>query len=112
MENKTLITKKDLLSFRFLVIEIEDFKEEIKRLETLNLSGKSYINIKNEVLGIKDKTSRIAINIADLRKKIENRVKILNEKLKSFNDFIENIEDSETRIIMRFRYERGFPGKR
>lgn len=94
------MTEKELSNYFYLKKEAEDLEE---RLNTLGY-GISAIQPKDVNISSKKQTASIQEKITQLKEIwIEKRVKALEEYIK-IEKYINSVEDTEIRTIMRYRF--------
>lgn len=101
------VTKKELSQLYDLNREIEQQQYRLEELESV-LQGKSAkiigmplnLNLQEEMVNCKS-------DIADLRKLISINIERCWYELKKINKFIDSVEDSKMRQILRLRYING-----
>lgn len=101
------MNKKELSQLYYLNKEIEQQKRRIEELEcvatssTAKLSGVPYTG------GISDKVGKYAAELADLKALLELNIQKCWYELNRLNRFIDDVDDSELRMILRLRYING-----
>lgn len=98
------MTKKELSQLHNLNIEIQNDKKRLQEL--LNLINGRAFKLSDMPHGtwINDNTSLYACEMADLKLKIEQNIKKCWIEANRINQFIQNIDDSFMRQIIRLRY--------
>lgn len=94
------MTKKKLSQLYYLKKEIRQQQKRLQELETTATSCTSKITGIPHGMGINDKISKYAAQIADLKGLLDLNLK----RCFCINRFIESVEDSEMRIILTLRY--------
>ena len=98
------MTKKELKNLYYLRKEIKEQQKRLEELESLATGYTSRISGLPNGKGISDKIGNYATEIADLKNLIaKNLAKCIGE-YKKLTIFIENIEDSQLRLILTLRY--------
>lgn len=94
------MTEKELSKYYFLKKEVEDLEERIKELG----NGLGAIKYTDTIKGIGGKKTSLQEKIVELKNLwMEKRVSALEEYIR-IEKYISNIEDSEIRSIMRYRF--------
>lgn len=101
------MTKQELSQLYHLNREIEHMQKRLKELESIATSSTSRITGMPHGSGVSDKVGDYAAEITDLKELIDLNLKKCFYELNRLNRYIENIEDSEIRIIMSLRYING-----
>ena len=100
------MTPERLKQYRSLKAEIEELAEQIQMLESSDIvqgSDKEFPYIKHN---FKVETAECDRTRELLRKEL----RLLKSEYHALNEFINNIADSETRRIFRYRYIEGLKG--
>lgn len=98
------MTKKELSQLYYLKKEIRQQQKRLQELETAATSCTSKITGMPHGMGINDKISKYAAQIADLKGLLDLNLKKCFYELNRINRFIESVEDSEIRMILTLRY--------
>ncbi len=98
------MTKKELSQLYYLKKEIRQQQKRLQELETAATSCTSKITGMPHGMGINDKISKYAAQIADLKGLLDLNLKKCFYELNRINRFIESVEDSEMRLILTLRY--------
>jgi len=101
------MTKQELSQLYYLNREIEHLQERIIELETVASSCSSQITGMPHASGISDKIGKYAAEIADLKYLLSLNLQKCFYELNRLNRFINNVEDSEMRQILTYRYISG-----
>ncbi len=101
------LTKKELSQLYWLNKEIALQQQRLQELE--NLATTCTISITGMPKGFssQDKLSKYVAEITDLKRLIDVNVKKCLDELNGLNSYIENIEDSQVRLILSLRYIKG-----
>lgn len=98
------MTKKELSQLYYLKKEIKEQQRRLKELEILATNCTANVTGLPNGNGVSDKIANYATEIADLKNLIEKNLEKCIEKYKELTTFIENIEDSQLRLILTLRY--------
>ncbi len=98
------MTKKELSQLYYLKKEIRQQQKRLQELETAATSCTAKITGMPHGMGINDKISKYAAQIADLKGLLDLNLKKCFYELNRINRFIESVEDSEMRMILTLRY--------
>ena len=101
------MTKEELSQLYYLNREIEHLKDKIAELECAATASTSRITGMPHASGISDKVGKYAAEIAELKELIELNIKKCFYELNRLNRYINNIDDSEIRLILSLRYVNG-----
>lgn len=104
------MTKKELLQYRYLLIEIKELENKIKNYEGKIVTDKvqssqrefPYTQYELKIQGVED-----SIYIKKLREKLFYRIEKCKKLKVDIENFINNIEDSRTRLVFQLRYVEG-----
>lgn len=104
------MTKKELLQYRYLLIEIKELENKIKNYEGKIVTDKvqssqrefPYTQYELKIQGVED-----SLYIKKLREKLFYRIEKCKKLKVDIENFINNIEDSRTRLIFQLRYVEG-----
>lgn len=98
------MTKKELKNLYYLKKEINEQQKRLEELEMLATKCSNEISEIPHGNRILDKVGNYAVEIADLKKLIEKNLEKRIEEYRKLTAFIENIEDSQLRLILILRY--------
>lgn len=98
------MTKKELSQLYYLKKEIKEQQKRLSELEALATSCTAKITGLPNGNGISDKIANYATEIADLKNLIAKNLAKCIEEYKKLTTFINNIEDSQIRLILTLRY--------
>lgn len=104
------MTKKELLQYRYLLIEIKELENKIKNYEGKIVTDKvqssqrefPYTQYELKIQGVED-----SLYIKKLREKLFYRIEKCKKLKVDIENFINNIEDSRTRLVFQLRYVEG-----
>lgn len=104
------MTKKELLQYRYLLIEIKELENKIKNYEGKIVTDKvqssqrefPYTQYELKIQGVED-----SLYIKKLREKLFCRIEKCKTLKVDIENFINNIEDSRTRLVFQLRYVEG-----
>lgn len=104
------MTKKELLQYRYLLIEIKELENKIKNYEGKIVTDKvqssqrefPYTQYELKIQGVED-----SLYIKKLREKLFFRIEKCKKLKVDIENFINNIEDSRTRLVFQLRYVEG-----
>jgi len=102
------MTKRELSQLYYLNREIKEQQRRLAELETAATSCTAAITDFRGISGIADKTSKYAIEIADLKVLIDLNIKKCFYELNRLNRYIQSVDDSKTRMVLSLRYINGF----
>lgn len=105
------MTKKELLQYRYLLIEIKELENKIKNYEGKIVTDKvqssqrefPYTQYELKIQGVED-----SLYIKKLREKLFYRIEKCKKLKVDIENFINNIEDSRTRLVFQLRYVEGW----
>lgn len=105
------MTKKELLQYRYLLIEIKELENKIKNYEGKIVTDKvqssqrefPYTQYELKIQGVED-----SLYIKKLREKLFCRIEKCKKLKVDIENFINNIEDSRTRLVFQLRYVEGW----
>lgn len=105
------MTKKELLQYRYLLIEIKELENKIKNYEGKIVTDKvqssqrefPYTQYELKIQGVED-----SLYIKKLREKLFYRIEKCKKLKVDIENFINNIEDSRTRLVFQLRYIEGW----
>lgn len=105
------MTKKELLQYRYLLIEIKELENKIKNYEGKIVTDKvqssqrefPYTQYELKIQGVED-----SLYIKKLREKLFFRIEKCKKLKVDIENFINNIEDSRTRLVFQLRYVEGW----
>ena len=98
------MTKKELSQLFYINLEIKDIKEKIEEIESRYIGAITYTNDRVQTGRISDSTRDIAIKVAELTELYEVKLKELFIQRARIERFIDGIEDSDIRLIVRLRH--------
>lgn len=109
------MTKKELLQYRYLIIEIKELENKIKNYEGKIVTDKvqssqrefPYTQYELKIQGVED-----SLYIKKLREKLFCRIEKCKKLKVDIENFINNIEDSRTRLVFQLRYVEGWSWQR
>jgi hypothetical protein len=102
------MTKDELSQLYYLNREIGQLQSRLSELECLANSCTAKITGMPTASGISDKLGKYVAEIADLKSLLDINLKKCFYELNRLNCYIQNIEDSEIRMILSLRYVNGF----
>lgn len=102
------MTKKELSQLYYLKKEIKEQQKRLSELEALATSCTAKITGLPNGNGVSDKIANYVTEIADLKNLIAKNLAKCIEEYKKLTTFIENIEDSQLRLILTLRYINNF----
>ena len=103
------MTKTELSQLYYLNREIEEIKQRISEIEGLATNCTSKLTGMPVLTGISDKIGNCAAELADLRCLLDLNLKKCFYELNRLNRYINNINDSQMRMILSLRYINGLP---
>lgn len=98
------MTKKELSQLYYLRKEIKEQQRRLSELEALATNCTAKITGLPNGNGVSDKIGNYTTEIADLKNLIEKNLEKCIEEHKKLTTFINNIEDSQLRLILTLRY--------
>ena len=101
------MTKKELSQLYYLRKEIKEQQRRLSELEALATSCTANVTGIPNGNGISDKVANYAAQIADLKGLLDLNLKKCFYELNRLYRFIQNIQDSQMRIILTLRYIQG-----
>lgn len=101
------MTKHELSQLYYLNREIIEMQTRLEELECLAESCTSIITGMPHASGISDKIGNYSAEIADLKGLLDLNLKKCFYELNRLNRYINNVEDSEMRMILSLRYING-----
>ncbi len=101
------MTKEELSSLYFLNREIEMLNERLSELERASTGASSSITGMPRGCGINDIVLRYACKIHDLKLLIDQRIRECFIERERLERFIQEVPDSEMRMILTLRYING-----
>ncbi len=101
------MTKKELSQLYYLNREIEEQQRRLKELEDIATSCTSKITGMPKINGITDKVGKYVAEIADLKGLLDLNLKKCFYELHRLNRYIQEVEDSQMRMILSLRYING-----
>lgn len=97
------MTTKDLSQLYYIKRDIKHLQEQIKYLEARTTKITASTDTPSVQGGIKDKSQTI-VNLITLKDELKEKQLELDETYTKLMRFIENIPDTQTRLIFRLRY--------
>ena len=101
------MTRKELSQLYYLKKEIKEQQRRLDELETAATACTAKITGVPSGRGISDKIGNYAAQIADLKGLLDLNLKKCFYELNRLDRFIQNVEDSQMRIILTLRYIQG-----
>ena len=101
------MTRKELSQLYYLKKEIKEQQRRLDELETAATACTAKITGLPSGRGISDKIGNYAAQIADLKGLLDLNLKKCFYELNRLDRFIQNVEDSQMRIILTLRYIQG-----
>ncbi|GHV25602.1 hypothetical protein FACS189465_3520 [Clostridia bacterium] len=101
------MTEKELSQLYFLKKEIAEYQQQILMFETLATKCTSTMSDMPHKTGITDRVGKYGTKIVDIKDSISQSLEKYASEFKRLNDFILNVEDSEIRLILKYRYVDG-----
>lgn len=102
------MTKKELSQLIHLKYEAQELMDRIKELESSATSCATRIDDLPKTKELADKVGNYAIQIADLREELYDKLYQLYREYVRLNRCIANVKDSQMRVILALRYIKGF----
>ena len=106
------MTKKELSQLYYLKKEIKEQQRRLAELEETATNCSVQITGLPSGRGISDKTGNYAAQIADLKALLDSNLKKCFDELNRLNRYIQSVDDSQMRTILRLRYVKGFTWQR
>lgn len=100
------MTLKELSRYYRLHVQLERNQEMLQSLESAAHPGAQKLTGMPHAVGISDKVGDLAIEIADLKDRIQRLQSELEREEAKLNRFISMIENDQTRMIFRLRFLR------
>lgn len=101
------MTKKELSQLYHLNREIKHQKKRLEELETIATNMSANITGLPKSTATKDRISKYAVEIADLKSLIELNIQKCFYELSKLNRYINSVDDSLMRQILTLRYING-----
>lgn len=102
------MTIHDLSKYHNLKIEIKQIKDNIEEIETTIIGSSKIAGIPiTSSSNNSNPTERIGMKLAKLKTTLENKTDKLLDELNKIEDFLNTVDDSEIRIIIRKRFIEG-----
>jgi len=101
------MTKKELSQLYYLNREIEEQQRRLVELEAGAISYNATITGMPKAHGVSDKIAKYAVEISDLKALLDLNLKKCFYELNRLNRYINNVDDSEMRMILSLRYING-----
>ena len=99
------MTLRELEKYNNIKMEISQIESNINEIETTTIGSFKLNDISISKSGSNSNpTERIAIKLATLREKLNFKKEKLIEAATEIEDFLEKVDDSEIRIIIRKRF--------
>lgn len=98
-----VLDKRELNKLFYIDLEIKDIKEELEDLEGKAIGAVDYSKESVQTSGNIDKIGNLAIKLSELRSLYELKLEELYIQRTRIERFINSIEDSEIRLIVRYR---------
>ena len=102
------MTKKEMSQLRHLKYEARELMDRRKELESSATSCATRIDDRPKTKELADKVGNYAIQIADLREELYDKLYQLYREYVRLNRCIANVKDSQMRVILALRYIKGF----
>lgn len=106
------MTKKELSQLYYLKKEIKEQQRRLAELEETATNCSAKITGLPSGRGISDKTGNYAAQIADLKALLDLNIKKCFCELNRLNRYIQSVDDSQMRTILRLRYIQGLTWQR
>ena len=106
------MTKKELSQLYYLKKEIKEQQRRLAKLEETATNCSAQITGLPSGNGISDKTGNYAAQIADLKALLDSNLKKCFDELNRLNRYIQSVDDSQMRTILRLRYIQGLTWQR
>lgn len=106
------MTKKELSQLYYLKKEIKEQQRRLAELEETATNCSAQITGLPSGRGISDKTGNYAAQIADLKALLDSNLKKCFDELNRLNRYIQSVDDSQMRMILRLRYIQGLTWQR
>ncbi|NLK23268.1 MAG: hypothetical protein GX309_04610 [Clostridiales bacterium] len=101
------MTREELSQLYYLNREAEEMQERLGELENIATSSTTIITGMPHGTGISDKVGNYCAEIADIKELLNINLKRCLCEINRLNTFINGIDDSQMRMIMRLRYING-----
>lgn len=101
------MTKKELSQLYYLKKEIKELQRRISELESAATNCSSQITGLPHGDEISDKIGNYAVQIADLKARLNSNLEKCLDELIRLDNYIRNVPDSQMRTILTLRYIRG-----
>ena len=102
------MTIKELSKYHSTKIEIQQLEDNITELETTIIGSSKITGMPITTTGnASNPTERIGRKLVKLKNKLESKKELLIDELNKIEDFLETVDDSEIRIIIRKRFLEG-----
>lgn len=98
------MTIKELSKYHNIKIEIKQLEDTVEELETTVIGSSKITGMPTTISGNSSPTERIGIKLAQLKSKIETKKETLIDEAHKIENFLETVEDSTVRIIIRARF--------
>lgn len=98
------MTNKGLSQLYYLKKEVANQEERLKELQALSTKVNTNITGLPKSKNFSSNVEKYAVEITELKISIENNIKRCFDEMKTLNNFINTINDSQMRIILTLRY--------
>lgn len=107
----TAMTLDELNQFLDLVQKLQKNREILESLETRAVPGGQVLTGMPHAPGVSNKVEMFAVEIADMRARVEQQQAEVEEQQKAVEAFIAGIEPDQVRIACRLRFVRALQWK-
>lgn len=104
IEGMRFMTKDELSQIYYLNCEVIELQKKIAEINDLANSCSTKVTGLTDVCEISKITSMYNTEISDLKELLNSNLKKCLFELKKMNQFIQNIDDSQMRLILAYRY--------
>lgn len=101
------MTKQELSQLYYLKKEVYHLRNRLTELECAATGASAQITGMPKGYDISNKVADYVVEINALKEVLENQLRKCICEIKRLNEYIENIEDSQLRIVMTLRYIHG-----
>ncbi|MBS4959290.1 MAG: hypothetical protein KHZ62_00520 [Clostridiales bacterium] len=101
------MTERELERLSFLKREAAEENQRLRQLKRFREGRGFFITGMPAGTDFRDMTGEIAAEIADLEKKVQKNIRRCLEEIKRLEEFIATVEESELRLMLRYRYVEG-----
>lgn len=98
------MTLKELSKYHDIKVECDDLTARIKELELTILKSSKFSDSKVSFNGNSNPTEQLVIKLTKLKEKYDKKQYYLIEEMEKIEDYLNTINDSEIRTIMRKRF--------